>query len=123
MTRPQRRSERGSIMNLKQIGIGIVLADFVGLTAYAVWHYGYLAFFDVHAMNAINLQISVDLVLALGMVSLWLWQDARARGVSALPYLVVTLFLGSIGPLLYLWCRAADEPAGDGVHVPRMRHA
>jgi hypothetical protein len=123
MTRLQRRSERGSIMNLKQIGIGIILADFVALTAYAVWHEGYLAFFDVHAMNAINLQILVDLVLALGMVSIWMWQDARARGVSALPYLVVTLFLGSIGPLLYLWRRAADEPAHDGVHVARMRHA
>ncbi|HEY2389491.1 MAG TPA: DUF2834 domain-containing protein [Candidatus Binatia bacterium] len=110
-------------MNLKQIGTGLVLADFVALTAYAVWHYGYLAFFDVHAMNAINAQIFVDLCLALSMVSIWMWQDARARGVSALPYLVVTLFLGSIGPLLYLFRRAADEPVHDGVRVPHMRHA
>jgi len=114
-------------MNLKQIGIGIVLADFVALTAYAVWHYGYLAFFDVHAMNAINAQIFVDLCLALAMVSVWMWQDARTRGVSALPYLVVTLFLGSIGPLLYLFRRAADEPAylatHQGVRVPHTRHA
>ena len=28
--------------------------------------------------------------------------DARARGVSPLPYLVMTVFTGSIGPLLYL---------------------
>src|SRR6185295_17208020 len=104
-------------MNLKQIGIGLVLADFVALTAYAVWHHGYLAFFDVHAMNAINVQIAVDLVIALGMVSLWMWRDARARGVSALPYLVVTLFLGSIGPLLYLFRRAGEEePVTDAVH-------
>ena len=110
-------------MNLKQIGIGLVLADFVALTAYAIWQHGYLAFFDVHAMNAINVQIFVDLALALSMVSIWMWQDARARGVSALPYLVTTLFLGSIGPLFYLWRRAADEPVGDRVHAARMRHA
>ena len=111
-------------MNLKQIGLGILLMDFIALTAYAVWHHGYLAFFDVHAMNAINVQISVDLLIALGMVSLWMWRDARARGVSALPYLVVTMFLGSIGPLLYLFRRAGEEePVTDAVHVPRMRHA
>ncbi len=110
-------------MNLKQIGIGVVLADFVALTAYAVWHQGYLAFFDVHAMNAVNVQIFVDLTLALSMVMIWMWRDARARGASALPYLVITLFLGSIGPLLYLWRRAADEPATEGVRVPHARHA
>jgi hypothetical protein len=58
------------------------------------------------------------------MVSVWMWQDARARGTSAIPYLVVTLFLGSIGPLLYLFRRAgAEETAGDAVRVARVRHA
>jgi hypothetical protein len=111
-------------MNLKQIGLGILLMDFIALTAYAVWQHGYLAFFDVHAMNAISVQILVDLMIALGMVSLWMWRDARARGVSAVPYLVVTLFLGSIGPLLYLFRRAGEEePAAGAVRVPRVRHA
>ena len=110
-------------MNLKQIGLGLVLADFVALTAYAVWHYGYLAFFDIHAMNAINVQVFVDLCIALAMVASWMWQDARARGVSAVPYLVATLFLGSIGPLFYLFRRAGEETKAAPVGVPHVRNA
>lgn len=111
-------------MNLKQIGIGLVLADFIALTAYAIWQHGYLAFFDVAVMNAITVQLSVDLVIALSFVAAWMWTDARRRGVSPLPYLVVTLFLGSIGPLLYLFGRAGDEPAREAaVRVPQARHA
>jgi hypothetical protein len=111
-------------MNLKQIGLGILLMDFVALTAYAVWQHGVAAFFDVAAMNAITVQLSVDLVIALTIVSLWMWRDARTRGVSPVPYLMLTLFLGSIGPLMYLFRRAGDaEPAIEAVHVPRVRHA
>ena len=111
-------------MNLKQIVTGLVLADFVALTAYAVWQHGYLAFLDVAAMNAITVQVSVDLVIALSLVTLWMWNDARARGVSPLPYVVVTLFLGSIGPLLYLFRRFGDEPAHESaVRIPQARHA
>lgn len=111
-------------MSLKQIGLGILLADFVALTAYAVWQHGYLAFFDVHAMNAISVQVFVDLIIALGMVSAWMWNDARRRGISPVPYLVATLFLGSIGPLLYLFRRAGEEPVRDtGVRIPHARHA
>jgi hypothetical protein len=94
-------------MNAKQIGIGLVLADFIALTVYAVYHYGYLAFFDFHAINAIQLQIFVDLTIALTFVVVWMWRDARARGISPIPFVVVTLFLGSIGPLIYLLRREA----------------
>ena len=97
-------------MNAKQIGLSLVLADFVVLTGYAVYHYGYLAFFDFHAATAINLQVFVDLVIALSFVIVWMWRDARARGISPIPYLVMTLFLGSIGPLVYLIRREATEP-------------
>ncbi len=70
-------------MNIKQIGIGLVLADFVALTAYAIWQYGYAAFFDLATMNAITVQVSIDLVIALAIVSVWMVGDARARGASA----------------------------------------
>jgi hypothetical protein len=33
--------------------------------------------------------------------------DARGRGVSPVPYLMITLFLGSLGPLVYLIRRTA----------------
>jgi hypothetical protein len=44
----------------------------------------------------------VDLVIALTLVMVWMGDDAEQRKVSALPYLVITLALGSVGPLLYL---------------------
>lgn len=96
-------------MNGKQIGIGLVLLDFVALTAYAVYHHGYLAFFDFHAANAIQVQIFIDLIIALTIVIGWMWRDAKARGISPIPYVVMTLFLGSIGPLVYLFRREATE--------------
>ena len=54
------------------------------------------------------LQVSLDLVISISLVSLWMIRDARERGVSVVPYLLVTLTLGSIGPLLYLFRRAGD---------------
>lgn len=102
-------------MNAKQIGIGFVLADFVALTVYAVYHYGYLAFFELHAMNAIQLQIFIDLIIALTFVMVWMWRDAKARGISPIPYVAMTLFLGSIGPLVYLIRREATDASPVGV--------
>lgn len=101
-------------MNGKQIGLGLVLVDFVALTAYAVYHHGYMAFFDFQTMNAIQVQIFVDLIIALSIVLGWMWRDAKSRGISPTPYVVMTLFLGSIGPLVYLIRREAPDaqPAG-----------
>ena len=99
-------------MNWKQIGLSVVLADFAALNAYVVYHYGYVGFFQLVLANAATTAALVDLVIALSLVSVWMWQDARDRGWSALPYLVVTLFLGSIGPLLYLIRREGGARVG-----------
>ena len=107
------RAKRETVVNGKQLVLCLVLAPFLALTAYAVYHYGFLAFFDLHAANAVQLQIFIDLVLALSLVIIWMWQDARARGMSPLPYAVMTIFLGSIGPFIYLIRRGGmKENAG-----------
>jgi len=89
-------------MNGKQIALGIVLADFLALTAYAVWAYGYVGIFELLFANAATILGSTDLLISLSLVSIWVWQDAKKRGISPVPYLVVTAVLGSAGPLLYL---------------------
>lgn len=96
-------------MNAKQIGLSVLLADFLALTAYAVYQYGYIAFFEFAAANAATLQVFIDLVIALSLIIAWMVRDARARGVSAVPYVVLTLALGSVGPLVYLIRRLASE--------------
>ena len=97
-------------MNAKQLGILVLLVDFLGLEAYAVWRYGYVGVFELLFANAATAVAFTDLCIALGLVMLWMWQDARGRGTSILPYVVLTLGLGSVGPLLYLFVREASVP-------------
>ena len=44
-----------------------------------------------------------------------MFRDARSLGVSPVPYLVLTLLFGSVGPLLYLLRR--PEPGHADSHV------
>ena len=37
-----------------------------------------------------------DLSIALSLVMLWMWQDARERGVSVIPYVLLTFGLALI---------------------------
>jgi len=85
-----------------RIGVALVLVAFAGLNVYVVWQYGYLGFWQLVTANAATIAAMVDLTIALALVTVWMWRDARARGVSLAPYLVLTATFGSIGPLLYL---------------------
>ena len=107
-------------MNAKQIGLSFLLLDFLGLTAYVVHLYGYVGFFELITANAAVMVAFADLVIALGLITFWMWQDARDRGWSPLPYVLLTLTLGSAGPLLYLIRRAGEEsePAADIAGYP-----
>jgi hypothetical protein len=92
----------------KQIALAVLLFDFTAFTAYAIAQHGLVGLFAMAFANLASMQIFADLVIALSLVIAWMWQDARARGVSPIPYVVLTLGLGSIGPLLYLIRRAGD---------------
>ena len=68
--------------------------------------------------NAATIAAMVDLTIALSLVTVWMWRDARARGVVLVPYLLLTATLGSIGPLLYLLLRGrmpSDAETGRAV--------
>lgn len=99
-------------MNGKQIGLGIVLVGFSILTGYAVYLYGYLGFFREVTSNAASLTLAVDLVIALTIILVYLDGDAREHGISAVPYLLLTLAFGSVGPLLYLIRRFSKATSG-----------
>ena len=89
-------------MNAKQLVLSIVLAGFATLTAVAVYDYGYIGFFEVVLSNAVGLTCLADLTIALTLFLLWMQRDAKEIGLATLPYLILTLALGSVGPLLYL---------------------
>ncbi len=98
-------------MNKKQIALAVVLADHVALTAYAVAQYGFVGLFDAALANAATIQVFADLVIALSLVVVWMWQDAREHDISPIPYALLTFGLGSIGPLLYLIRRFGRAPS------------
>ena len=109
-------------MTKKQWLIGFVLVDFTLLTAWilAQYDWSYLGFLREAHSTLAGVQVLVDLVIALTLFLVWMWNDAKGRGISPVPYLVVTLFLGSIGALLYLLRTSgneATEPAGRPVPV------
>jgi len=80
----------------------IILVPFLALSAYAVQQVGYIGIFDYHRHSPAGWQVFVDLVIALILVLCWLVPNAKQNGRNPWPYVVLTLTLGSIGPLVYL---------------------
>lgn len=89
-------------MNRKQILLSLVFLDFLALNAWVVAEHGYIGAFATILSTLPGILVFVDLTLALGMVMAWMWTDARKHGLTVAPYLLVTLALGSLGPLAYL---------------------
>ncbi len=80
----------------------VLLIPFLALTAYALYDVGYMGIFGAAVINSGSLQIFVDLAIALVLVLTWLVPEAKAAGRNPWPWVVATLFLGVISPLLYL---------------------
>jgi len=97
-------------MNGKQLGLLALLVGIGGLDAYAISQFGYLGLFDAMFVNAATTLASAEMTIALGLVTVWMWRDARDRGTAIVPYVVLTLVLGSVGPLVYLLVREASVP-------------
>jgi hypothetical protein len=106
-------------MNRKQLALSAALIVLLAVDAYAVYLYGYIGFFRMVLANFAGFAAFVDLAIALVLILVWMGDDARERKISALPYLVLTLALGSVGPLLYLIRRFADRTEPSSSIAPR----
>ena len=85
----------------------IVLALFGVLSAVALWRHGFWGIVAPHFQSFGAGQVFADLVIALTLVMVWMWHDARATGRNAWPWIVATLAVGSFSPLVYLLTRKA----------------
>jgi hypothetical protein len=83
----------------------VTLVLFGALSVAALLQHGYFDIFTLPLQTLAGTQVLVDLVIALSLVMLWMWRDAKATGRNIWPWLIVTLALGSFGPLLYLLTR------------------
>jgi hypothetical protein len=89
-------------MNTRQIVLALVALDFLALTAFVVAQHGYVGLFAELLSSWPGILATVDLTIALVLVMGWMLVDARKHGLAVLPYLVVTVAFGSLGPLAYL---------------------
>ena len=96
-------------MNRKQLVLSAALIVLLAMDAYSVYLYGYVGFFRMVLANFAGLTAFVDLLIALVLIIAWMGDDARERNVSALPFIFLTIALGSIGPLFYLIRRFGDR--------------
>lgn len=85
--------------------IAVTLVLFSVLSAAALWQHGYFGIFALHFQTFGGAQVLTDLVIALVLVMVWMWHDARAAGRRFWPWCALTLAFGSYGPLLYLLAR------------------
>lgn len=82
--------------------LSLVLAAFSAFTAYALAFHGLVGFFETELSTPAGIQVLLDVVIAATLALVWMAGDARERGLPFLPYLALTLSLGSIGLLSYL---------------------
>lgn len=92
-------------MSMRLLSLVIVLVLFGALSAVALADVGYVGLLTPHFQSWGGAQVLADLVILALLGCGWMVQDARARGASAWPYVVLTLVGGSFGVLVYLLVR------------------
>lgn len=95
----------------------LILVMFGALSGVALWYHGYWGILAPHFQSFGAGQVLADLVIALGLVMVWMWRDAKTTGRNPWPWLGVTLATGSFGPLLYLLTRKAEPEVDASIDV------
>ena len=87
----------------------IVTILFGALTVVALWVDGVIGIFSSIFTSWGSAQIYVDLVIACGILCVWMYRDAKQIGRNPWPWIVLTAIAGVFGPLGYLITR--ETPA------------
>jgi hypothetical protein len=106
-------------MNWKKLVVLFAFVDFAVLTVLALWKEGIQGMFQAATSSWMSATLTVDLCLALTMVCVALYKDAKAQGRSPWPFLLLTAGAGSIGPLLYLLLRPGAASTEQSLADPR----
>ena len=92
-------------MSGRLLALLLVIAGFGVVSALALVDVGYLGVVAplVHSWG--GAQVLADFVILAVLVCGWMIRDARASGIAAWPFVLITVVAGSLGPLLYLVVR------------------
>lgn len=102
-------------MHLPKALVLAILLPFGLYSTYAVYEIGYIGIFESH-FHIAGFQVLADLVIACTLAMVWMWRDAAATHRNVWPYIVATLTLGSIGPLMYLLLAPQPQTAAARAH-------
>ena len=92
-------------MSTRLTVLAVALIGFGTLTSLALVDVGYWGILQPHFRSWGGAQVFADLAIVCVLSCIWMRSDARERGISAWPFILVTMVAGSFGPLLYLAVR------------------
>ena len=98
-------------MSTRLILLAAVIAGFAAITTEALMDVGYVGLIEQQLRSWAGVQVLTDLVIVSALACIWMTSDARSRGLSAWPFVVITLVAGSFGPLCYLVARELRSTA------------
>ena len=114
MNQTQEKNE--TIENIKGPGRVFLVAAIIFLsfiTCLALRDFGYIGLVKHELSTYAGMQVLLDLVIALVLVLIWMYRDAKKIGRQFVPWLILTLIAGSFGPLLYLLTRNSKPKASN----------
>lgn len=88
----------------------VTLVLFSAISAMALWQHGYWGILTSGFTSTASMQVFADLVIALVLIMIWMWRDAKASGRAIWPWIAITLVAGSFGPLCYLLSKRSSNP-------------
>lgn len=90
------------VMKTMKVILISVLIMFSLFSTWVMWQIGYSGIWLAGIDNPGSLQILLDLVIACSLICTWIYKDAKDRGSNPYPWMIGTVFAGSLVPLLYL---------------------
>lgn len=87
---------------MQRLTLIAVLIPFTLLSVVALFHHGYQGIFQLAFQTFGGAQVLADLFIAISLFLIWLWNDARENNRNPWPWILISLTLGSFGPLMYL---------------------
>ena len=93
----------------KWLGLALLVL-LTPVTIFAGATVGYMGVINHQLADPGGWQVLTDLVCALILVTSWMILDARQAGRTVWPYIVLTIVMGSYGPIAYLLLSPARQP-------------
>lgn len=83
----------------------LVFLDFSAFSFWVLWQVGYFGIWSAGLTDIASMQLLFDLVVSCVLISIWLKNDAAAKGMNPYPWMIAIFLTGSWAVLIYLLVR------------------